>query len=528
MVETRIHLVNEIMGGGKTSAMITEMRSHSENKFIYLTPSLKETERVSDACPELDFRMPTSNKDSAEPDPTKPNSKSLDYKSLLERKYNVCATHKLFFMQSGEVCQHYNGYKLIIDEAPNLVVQSIDLGDEDTDIFYKSCLSFENGEKAEWARSASYSGVFSDYKKTCDKGFLNGISSDKKSYLYEVFPPEILRKFEDIYILTYLPEYQNFFYYLKYNDFSIDYLYVKKENGEYSLTSEPQPRKYFDYSELIEFVEGPKGKYNLAGEGKYALSKNAYKDGNLRKKMRSNLRNFFTSSKASANDFLWTVFKEYKESISYSRFNTSFLSCNSKSTNDYGDRHVVAYLINLFQKPAHSYYFKSHGIKTVSTGFALTEMLQFIWRSAIRNGEKIKLYIPSKRMRNLLIAWIDYVAGRADKIEGLYTDNYEQFLPKNFEDFYIAPTESHGTGNDYSFEYDFSSESKPIVVPVEKRSTKIMLPSTVSSKRFDTAYEALCAPAWEVEPLVDYETDMDGFLIGYDDVPVGIGDNIAI
>ena len=56
----------------------------------------------------------------------------------------------------------------------------------------------------------------------------------------------------------------------------------------------------------------------------------------------------------------------------------------------------------------------------------------------------------------------------------------------------------------------------------------IALPSTVSSKRFDAAYEALCAPIWETEPQVDYETDMDGFLLGYDDVPTGIGDGIAI
>lgn len=523
MVETRIHLIDEIMGSGKTTTMITEMRNHPEKKFIYLTPSLKETERVFNACPELTFRMPTSNKDSIGPDPTKANSKSLDFKSLLEHKHNICATHKLFFMQSGDVCQHYEGYQLVIDESPNLVVQSIGLGDEDTDIFYKSCLSFENGEKAEWTRSTSYSGVFSDYKKICDKGFLSGISSDKKSYLYEVFPPEILRKFEDIYILTYLSEYQNFYYYLKDNDFSIDYLYVKKENSEYSLTSEPQPRKYFDYSELIEFVGGPKNKYYLAGEGRYALSKNAYKNGNIRRTMRSNLRNFYTSTKATADDFMWTVFKEYKDNISYGRFNKSYLSCNSKSTNDYGNRHVVAYLINLFQKPASSYYFKSHGIKTISTGFALTEMLQFIWRSAIRNGEKIKLYIPSKRMRDLLIAWIDYVAGRSYKIEGLDTDNFEQFLPENFEDFYIAPTESHCTGNDYPFEYDFSSESKPIAVPVEEQSTMLALPSTVYSKRFDSAYEALCVPYWKIEPHVNYETDMDGFLLGYDDVPDGIG-----
>lgn len=34
-------------------------------------------------------------------------------------------------------------------------------------------------------------------------------------------------------------------------------------------------------------------------------------------------------------------------------------------------------------------------------------MIQWIWRSAIRNGEEISLYLPSKRMRDLLTEWIE-------------------------------------------------------------------------------------------------------------------------
>ena len=34
-------------------------------------------------------------------------------------------------------------------------------------------------------------------------------------------------------------------------------------------------------------------------------------------------------------------------------------------------------------------------------------MLQFIWRSAIRDGEEIWIYIPSIRMRRLLYEWIE-------------------------------------------------------------------------------------------------------------------------
>lgn len=42
--------------------------------------------------------------------------------------------------------------------------------------------------------------------------------------------------------------------------------------------------------------------------------------------------------------------------------------------------------------------------------WALSEMIQWIWRSAIRDGEDIYIYIPSERMRNLLSDWIDEVS----------------------------------------------------------------------------------------------------------------------
>lgn len=39
--------------------------------------------------------------------------------------------------------------------------------------------------------------------------------------------------------------------------------------------------------------------------------------------------------------------------------------------------------------------------------YALSEMLQWIWRSRIRNGEEINIYVASKRMRGLLIRWMN-------------------------------------------------------------------------------------------------------------------------
>ncbi len=39
--------------------------------------------------------------------------------------------------------------------------------------------------------------------------------------------------------------------------------------------------------------------------------------------------------------------------------------------------------------------------------YALSELIQWIWRGQIRTGKPINLYIPSKRMRTILQVYLD-------------------------------------------------------------------------------------------------------------------------
>ena len=52
----------------------------------------------------------------------------------------------------------------------------------------------------------------------------------------------------------------------------------------------------------------------------------------------------------------------------------------------------------------------TNGVSVDEDGFALSEMIQFIWRSAIRDGKEITLYVPSSRMRNLLLDWLEEIS----------------------------------------------------------------------------------------------------------------------
>ena len=63
-------------------------------------------------------------------------------------------------------------------------------------------------------------------------------------------------------------------------------------------------------------------------------------------------------------------------------------------------------MINRYLNPYIKQFFVSNGIDIDEDGYAMSEMLQFLWRSAIRDGKEINVYIPSIRMRKLLEQWI--------------------------------------------------------------------------------------------------------------------------
>ena len=118
---------------------------------------------------------------------------------------------------------------------------------------------------------------------------------------------------------------------------------------------------------------------------------------------------------------LWTAFCHYKKIdkntpptntlLEGRGYSLTFLPCNARGLNEYGDRVHVMYLVNRYLNIIQKRFFKSYGIDVDEDKFALSELLQWIWRSAIRNGQKINLYIPSRRMRHLLCDWlkIEYI-----------------------------------------------------------------------------------------------------------------------
>jgi len=392
-----ITVVDARMGRGKSSAAIRYMNRHKGTKrFLYITPYLNEVDRICEQC---DFDQSDSDY----------MSKSTELKVHMRNGKNIAATHSLFYLMDEEALDlvRANNYSLIVDESIQ-VIERLNITDKDFSLIIGQLADEDENGVLRW-KDRDYEGRFCDYKGMADTGSLRRLDSA----LLNVMNPDMLRAFEDVFMLTYLFNGQYQKAYLEYFGFEYRIVGVEQDADGYYFSDEPDNPPPIDYRQLIHIVDSPR--LNRPGDGKYALSKNwfarrGYDHPDI-KALRSNLKKFFQSiPTGDANSRLWTSFKDDQNKLTDARtgrFRKNFLQVSARATNEFRGRTDIAYMVNRFVDPNLMKFFATKDIGINADNFALSEMLQWIWRSAIRDDKPINLYIPSSRMRTLLINWIE-------------------------------------------------------------------------------------------------------------------------
>lgn len=403
-----VFIVDEIMGRGKSWAAINYINSHDDQKYLYITPYLQEiNERIIPNCPDKNFVMPED----------KYGTKTRHLKMLMNRGKNIASTHALFSLFDQElidICRSQN-YTLIMDEVSN-VVEKYDIKSDDAATLLEKYVDVDPQTKLlNWKPSKkNYNGgKFSKEKRLCDLGCLAKYDDEIVVWL---FPIQAFNAFDKIYILTYMFEAQIQKYYYDYYELEYSYLYVNGDDvSNYRFSATPEDTvSTTDYKSLIHICDNVK--LNAIGNLDTDLSKSWYmrncqSENVVIKRLKDNMFNYFHNIMRSptANN-LWTCFKDYKKYISGKGYGRGYIPSNLRATNDYRNRNVLAYPINKYINVFIKNYFTMNGVAVDEDGYALSEMLQWIWRSAIRDGKEIWIYIPSRRMRELLITWIDEVS----------------------------------------------------------------------------------------------------------------------
>ncbi len=376
---------------------------------------------------------------------------------MLSLGSDIAVTHTTFLNATPETLEliEWGNYTIIIDEALDVVtsfndVQTVEntpkqkVTPSDIKLLLENkIIKIEQNNKVVWL-DKEYDGEckFSEVQRFAKLGRLYCVDNQ---FLITVFPPEMFKCFNEVYILTYMFTGSTFKYYLDL--FNIDYeLKSVKEDILYELTdyNRESDRKFrAKCKELITICDNEKMngyKSNALSKSWYDNSRNNDRLGFLQKNVKNYYRNILKVN-ASSGGIMWTCYGAYEDKIrgnGYTRERrltddekklpkpeqekilkqlTCFVPCNSKATNIYSNRWALAYCINIFFHPKIKNFFTENNKDRVQNGlseirpdadlYALSCLIQWIFRSRIRNGKPINIYIPSTRMRNLLIDWLN-------------------------------------------------------------------------------------------------------------------------
>lgn len=411
-----IYVIDAPMGVGKTSAMINYMREAPPNEhFVFVTPFLTESERIVESCPSQAFVSPLQ-VGYVEADGTRSTdyrSKLDDFKDLLRENRNISTTHSLFerFDEEARDLIRMGNYTLVMDEVCSLI-EEYDITTHDACVLSDRYVDVDEDSHAYWREDKTdYRGKFLEYKHDCDLGLLWRYNRNR--YL-QVLPKDTFEAFTDCYVMTYLFEAQVQRCYFDFFGLTYENLYVYGDSPDsYHLEDRPREYKIPGVRDMVHIFN--EEKLNRVGELEHSLTRTWYnkeETAELAKQVHDHACNFFRHKmKTKPEDCLWTCYKDVSDEAKMSPkgFKRQYLACNARATNLYKDRHYLAYLINLFPNPNIKNFLNRHGVDFDRDEWALSMMVQWIWRSAIRDGEEVWLYIPSRRMRTLLEEWLDKV-----------------------------------------------------------------------------------------------------------------------
>lgn len=400
-----VNICDAIMGNGKSQSAITYMNEHKDQHFIYITPYLEEAARIKAGCSSLEFIEPT--------DKLKQFgfTKAKHTAALLKEGRNIATTHQSFKNYTPAMLDDVRrwGYTLIIDESVE-VLESVNISESDVRLLIDGGYLRQDGDKIVATDKEYGGGMFGDLMKFItirDMVFLHA-----GDMYYWLLPPRLFTAFENVFILTYLFESQGVHHFLEIYHIPYRYIGIEKiDTGTgYRFSDDPHcytPDYVKELGKMIHIMD--RKNLNEIGDKYTAMSMNWFQSsrnvGRLKKNVYNCIRNVWADVPAEKK--MWGVFKSDFQKLKGKGYTKAYVVFNARATNEFRDKDHLIYLANIFMNPNDKMFYQQHGVEIDDDMYALSIMVQWIWRSAIRDGKEIYLYIPSKRMRTILQNWID-------------------------------------------------------------------------------------------------------------------------
>ena len=422
------------MGSFKTSAAINYINQHPDQHYLYVSPLLSECTRIQTDCPSLDFKQPD--------DTGAIQSKSGDLLRLLREGFNVAISHELFKLLREDAMDYIRDYCLILDEELS-TIEPHKVTRNDLEIMREQKLLqiAPDTKQLIWLND-SYKG---DYKRHMEAVKRQDLFELAPNQVFWMFNAALFKSFDHVFILTYLFEGCILASYLNINHINYIYYHVEQSDTGYQFKEGFHPTTHEQKQRIKSLLNIYEGKRNTSYLTDKELHNPAKADTALSKKWFTSPKNKQSVVKlknesinyilhdlhTSKSNCIWSTFKSYATKFDCERLKyrcakrdskkgngcldctsrnscrVNFLACNCRATNKFKDKTVLIYLLNIYPSPVISNYLATNGYPLDADTYALAQLLQWIWRSAIRENKPVYLYLPSSRLRRLLYQYLN-------------------------------------------------------------------------------------------------------------------------
>jgi hypothetical protein len=403
-------------GSGKTTRMIENFKE--DQKYLVILPLLSEINRVIEASNDVEFVQPDDKQG------TKTNS--LESHLLLGK--NIATTHEMYerlvpMIRDGLL----DDYDIIIDEVPKVVEMVTSKSKTSIQEFYldagyldvDATTGLVRPTMKWWQNRDEVSDTLSPKILTyAETGCL--YLQEGKMFIWAL-PQSILTGGRSVTVMTYKSE------------GSMLLAYLRKLGLPYEVSNDNSSEEDFreKAAKLITIEDIPalsKTNFSHTGQVK-GMSSSSYaakvarslKNLKERKLVGIDINNILLTSmkdawiKAAndnnrdAKDGDETTKKNSKPGVfaKGSRMkDVNWIANTTRGTNDYM---YCSHLIYLYDQNINPFLARWLGDSTQAfkDAYALTELIQWVWRSRVRRGEPVTLYLPSPRMRRLFEEWLN-------------------------------------------------------------------------------------------------------------------------
>lgn len=415
-----VEVLDAIMGSGKSTGIFKWMDTlcHKE-KFIYVSPldsEVGENGRVHKDCKIAKFNSPTTECY---------DTKSDHLFELLSHGYNVACTHALYLIMTQK---HFDeiqkqGYIVVIDEELGVIKDYADYSDSDLEsLLSLGCISKrESDGMLEWIKEDQHfdnkNHKYYTFKRHVENGMIYS-AKRKNSMMVTQLPVKLFSVAKRCIILTYMFEgnvLSSFLTlknikYKKFDEFEPNV--VDKNEIKSLITLHPLKGKWVKIQDFklsnTWYVSGGKG--NASSEDITLLQK--YIETFARQTGCTYKTLMYTFPKYRK----WTETNGVKRVIKPTALidrieldgkeEKCWIPVQTRATNLYAHKTHLLHLYNRYPNQSVKAYLQDYGVDINDDVFALSELVQWLWRSAIRNKKPITVCIASPRMLKLFQSWL--------------------------------------------------------------------------------------------------------------------------